>query len=527
MKFYSIVAILCIINLSSAAIEEEENVLVLNKDNFDEALQTPYLLVEYYAPWCGHCKSLAPKYAAAATQLKDEGSEIRLAKVDATVEKELGEKAGVKGFPTLVFYKNGNPMEFGGGRDTEPIINWLKKKTGPAAKLLTTAIEVTEFSESANLVVIGTFQSEEASEAKEFLKTADASEDAVFGVSYDKEAKPSIVLHSKDEGKFDFDVAEGFESSKIGSFVKTNSVPIGAEFVEDTYQKNFASGVNHHLLLFISGRAERHQDLTTYFKTVAKEFKGKMTFMWVDVDKEDNQGALSFFDMAKDGEKFTATMRIVNFGEDTAKFLPEVNTTDEQSLRDFANGVLDGKIEQHYKSAALPGDWDAKGVKVLVASNFHAVTGVESGKNVLVEMYAPWCGHCKQLEPIWDELGEKYKDHESIVIAKMDATANEVKGVSIQGFPTIKYFKATGEVLDYSGQRDLDAFVKYLESDGEEETPEEETPEEETPEEETPEEEEPEEEPMEGEEGDVEEGEEPTPEPTEETPQEDAKKDEL
>ena len=52
---------------------------------------------------------------------------------------------------------------------------------------------MTEFSESANLVVIGTFQSEEASEAKEFLKTADASEDAVFGVSYDKEVWHSNV----------------------------------------------------------------------------------------------------------------------------------------------------------------------------------------------------------------------------------------------------------------------------------------------------------------------------------------------
>lgn len=63
----------------------------------------PFLVVEFFAPWCGHCKKLAPEWEKAATALKGGEPAIVLASVDATEEpnKALAEKFGIKGFPTI------------------------------------------------------------------------------------------------------------------------------------------------------------------------------------------------------------------------------------------------------------------------------------------------------------------------------------------------------------------------------------------------------------------------------------------
>lgn len=55
---------------------------------------------------------------------------------------------------------------------------------------------------------------------------------------------------------------------------------------------------------------------------------------------------------------------------------------------------------------------------------------------------APWCTHCKDMAAAWEALAEKYKDHEDIIIAELDATANELEGFPVHGFPTLKYFPA-------------------------------------------------------------------------------------
>lgn len=83
------------------------------------------MLVEFYAPWCGHCQALAPHYEAAATTLKAEG--IKLAKVDCTVEEALCGEQDVKGYPTLKVMRHGQASEYSGPRKTDGIVSYMQK----------------------------------------------------------------------------------------------------------------------------------------------------------------------------------------------------------------------------------------------------------------------------------------------------------------------------------------------------------------------------------------------------------------
>ncbi|CAM9595502.1 unnamed protein product [Ectocarpus sp. 12 AP-2014] len=106
---------------------EDSEVTVLTKANFQEFVAGEFAVVEFYAPWCGHCKKLFPEYTKASKMLKEIDPTIKLGKLDMDdpKTKAVGSKFGVKGFPTLKIFRNGKPEDYTGPRDAEGIVKFL------------------------------------------------------------------------------------------------------------------------------------------------------------------------------------------------------------------------------------------------------------------------------------------------------------------------------------------------------------------------------------------------------------------
>ncbi|KAF9336498.1 hypothetical protein BG006_008417 [Podila minutissima] len=223
-----------------------DNVHALDPESFDTVIGDKPALVEFYAPWCGHCNNLAPVYEELGDAFSHKKDEVLIAKVDADEHRSLGSRYGVSGFPTLKWFPNGingDPEDYSGGRDLHSLASFVTEKSG------------------------------------------------------------------------------------VRSLIK----------------------------------------------------------------------------------KVVSSVQVV---------------TDAT----FEDKVLNSK------------------------------------KNVLVEFYAPWCGHCKNLAPIYEKVGRDFANEKNIIIAKVDATVEKVSAAKygVSGYPTIKFFAVDGSVVEYEGGRSEQDFVHYI-----------------------------------------------------------------
>ncbi|XP_054442763.1 protein disulfide-isomerase A2 [Pteronotus mesoamericanus] len=458
-------------------IPEEDGILVLSSRTLGLALQEyPALLVEFYAPWCMHCKALAPEYIKAAALLAAESAKSRLAKVDGPSEPELTEEFAVTEYPTLKFFRDGNrtnPEEYTGPREAKGIAEWLRRRVGSSTTRLEDEEGAQALIEAQDVVVIGFFQDLQDADVATFLALAQDALDMTFGLTDRPElfqkfglTKDTVVLFKKfDEGRADFPVDEelGLDQDDLSRFLLTHSMHLVTEFNSQTSPKIFAAGILNHLLLFINQTLASHQELLAGFREAASPFRGQVLFVVVDVGAN-NSHVLQYFGLKAEE---APTLRFINM-ETTKKYMPaDRGLVTADSVTAFCHSVLSNKVKPYLLSQEVPPDWDQRPVKTLVGKNFEQVAFDET-KNVFIKFYAPWCTHCKEMAPTWEALAEKYRDHEDIIIAELDATANELEAFPVHGFPTLKYFPAGDgqKVIDYRGARDLETLSKFLDNGG-------------------------------------------------------------
>jgi len=264
-----------------------------------------------------------------------------------------------------------------------------------------------------------------------------------------------------DEGKVVY--SGKAEVAELSEFVHTNSIPLVIDFSYDFAPIIFGGSIRNHVLLFASSKADNYAETRDTLTKLAKSFKGKLMFVVVDTEIKELKQIVDFF---KVPETEHPALRIVKLGENMQRFKSQDLVLDEENIKVFIEKYLAGELKPELLSEDIPEDWDHKPVKVLVGKNFNQVVN-STEKNTLVMFYAPWCGHCKKLEPLWEELAEKYKESVDVVIAKMDATKNELEHIRVRAFPTVKLFlNQVDHAKDYNGERTVDGLVRFIESKG-------------------------------------------------------------
>lgn len=456
-----------------AYIEAKSDVVVLTKSNFDETLKKQSLmLVKFYAPWCGHCKALAPEFEKAASKLKD--LDVPLAEVDCTTEADICGKQKIESYPTLKIYRKGNPSIYESERNSASIVSFMTREVLPTVSELK-ADELEKFKTRDKVVVVGFFADNSGSEVKMFKETAEKmKEKYIFGFSTDqslaeKEGSkvPGVVLYKEfDDGKNVFpeklkDSNAKLNSNNLKKFIEICGTPLIEYIGPNNYLKFHESGLPIGFIFVDSTSTE--QDMAKIFEPMVGKYEGKMMFVYLDVNLYGGQA-----------ESLNLEPKWPAFGiEIPDKGLKYPYSQDKEinsdTITEFIEEYFAGNVKPSVRSEPIPENNDGP-VTVGVADNL-AELAFNKEKDVMVEFYAPWCGYCQKIAPSYEKLAKSLKDIDSVELVKVDATANDVPpefGFSIQGYPTFKFFKAkSNEVLDFDGDLTGAGILKFISSNAE------------------------------------------------------------
>ncbi|XP_031667095.1 protein disulfide-isomerase isoform X3 [Oncorhynchus kisutch] len=456
---------------SSTSLPEENGVLLLKKDNFNRALkQNKQLLVHFFAPLSGDSQRLALAFRGAAEQLI--GSEVKLGVVDVSKETNLTKELNATTPPPLRLYLSGdrhNPVPCPVFQSSASIVTWLKRRAGPSADIITDLNQSDRLVASEELVVLGLFKDVERGRVEVFYAAAVDLPDLPFSVTRDQDifrkydiTQDSVLLVRQSTPVQVLKVTSQMTKEDLISFITVHQLELVTEYNGQTASRILSSPVLNHAILFVNKTDERFQTVYSDFQAAAAPYRGKVLFVMVDVDEPRNGRMLEYFRVR---ESEAPMVRLVNLTSHVTYHLPS-DTLDTPTIIAFCKTYLDGTAQPKMQSEALPADWDQKPVIQLVGENLERLA-FNPDKTAFIMFYLPYSEESRSLFPLWEELALHFLDREEVVIARIDASANDFNLSMRERYPALRLFPAlhAERVVAYSGQRNLKDLVQFLEKE--------------------------------------------------------------
>lgn len=273
---------------------------------------------------------------------------------------------------------------------------------------------------------------------------------------------PALVMRRPDSG-----APEEFKFENGAKGLRTWIARRAAEPIEEITAGNFGKYVIIDLpVAWIVTPGEVDPALLASLRAVALEFFDRVAFVWLNDAKYPGQTR----HLGVNYREARPTMVIST--EERRYVLPRARAGKEaftaEVVREFVKEFLDGKITPSVRSLEAPSKEEnaKRDVKIAVASNFGDLVR-DSTKDVIVNFYAPWCGHCQALAPVYEEAAKMLRNVGSVVFAEMDATENDLpKDVEITGYPTMYLFPANTnlEPVKYEDDRSVSGIIKFIQN---------------------------------------------------------------
>ncbi|KAK4349926.1 hypothetical protein RND71_029239 [Anisodus tanguticus] len=420
-------------------------VLELNNDNTKRAIDgNEYVLVLGYAPWCVRSAELMPKFAEAATALKELGSSLLMAKIDAERYPKVASTLEIKGFPTLLLFVNGTSQPYTGGFSAEELVIWARKKTGVPIIRISSDAEASHFLKKHSMFVVSLFEKFAGPDYDEFTKAAKMDNEIQFVETSNAEIAKHLFPNIKPTNLFlglvksepeKYTEYEGtFSTDEILQFLDDNKFPLVTVFTELNAARVYSS--TNKLQVLIISEPDDFKKLVEPLQDVARKFKSGIMFLFVDI-REDNL-AKPFLTMFGLEESEDSVVISFNYSS-SLKYLLESDTT-PTSIEGYCSGLLSGTVSPYYKSQPIP---DNKNMSILtvVGKTFDELI-LNSPENILLEIHTQWCISCETTSKQMEKLAKHFKGLDNLIFARMDASLNEHPKLQVDDYPTLLFYSA-------------------------------------------------------------------------------------